>query len=311
MQRSWRLAVLVVAVLLAGCREAPEEGKVRVAATIFPLADLVEQVGGEQVEVALLVPPGVSPHGFELTGRSRAALQRAQLVVSAGPTDGWLSQAMIPRGAGHLSLAGAAAGHEEHDHDHAESAGHDDHAHAHDHHAHHDPHYWLDPRVMAELAEAVGEALAQRQPDQAELFRQRAADYAAQCRALAEEMRAEAQGFDHRVFIAQHAAYDVLAEMMGLEQVAAIQPVVGSAMTPSHLQALVEQVVEQGVPAIFTEPQLPAADAQAIRAAAARRGVTVKVLVLDPIGNPAVEGRGSYLANMRANLAALKEGLND
>ena len=36
----------------------------KVAATIFPLYDLVRQVAGPAVEVVLLVPPGGSPHTF-------------------------------------------------------------------------------------------------------------------------------------------------------------------------------------------------------------------------------------------------------
>lgn len=304
---------------LAGCSKPADEqaaGKVRVAATIFPLADLAEQVGGESVHVTCIVPPGMSPHGFELTSRGRSALGEARLVLSAGPTDAWLRPGLIPRSARHVELAQvigapAALDHaDDEDHeDHQEHEGHEDHeGHRHSH-AGPDPHYWLDPRNMAVLAEQMGEALAEIDPAHAADYRARAAAYAGQCRELAEEIRAAGAPLPHKVFVAAHPAYGHLAELMGLRQVASIEPVVGAAGTPGHLEALIRQVIDQKVPAIYVEPQLPARDAEAVRREAAARGWQVKVLMLDPMGNPSMPDRSTYVKNMRANVRALREGM--
>jgi len=308
-----RLGLIVLAAggwpLAAGCRERPDEtGKVVVAATIFPLADVVEQVGGAHVAVTCIVPPGITPHGFELNPAARRALARAALVVSAGPTDDWLRPRMVGEGAETLRLADLAEeGHDDGDDhaDHDEHAGHDgDHDHA-------DPHYWLNPNHVATLAEAVGEALAELDADHADDYRANAARYARQCRKLAKEMQTAAGAFTHKAFIAEHPAYGVLAELMGLRQIASVRPVVGAPLTPAHRRELIRQAVEMKVPVIFTERQLSGDEAEAIRAAAAAEGWTLKLGELDPIGNPSDDERRTYLANMRANLAALKEGLSD
>ncbi len=45
-----------------GCRVA---GKTCVAVSILPLAEFVEQIGGDRVSVTVMVPPGASPHTYE------------------------------------------------------------------------------------------------------------------------------------------------------------------------------------------------------------------------------------------------------
>jgi zinc transport system substrate-binding protein len=306
-----KLAICASVLVLAGCsgESQRDTGKVAVAATIFPLADLARQVGGEHVAVTCIVPPGISPHGFELNPRGRGALAEAKLILSAGPVDTWLRPAMVAR-ARHVVLADVAGpppvNDADHDDDHAGHTGHDDNAHV---HAGPDPHYWLDPRNMAALAERVGEALAELDPSHGEDYRRRAADYARQCRELVAEMAAAGADLPHKVFVAEHPAYARVAALMGLRQVASIEPVVGAAGAPGHIQELIDQVIAQRVPAIFTEPQLSGRDAQAVARAAAARGRPVKLLTLDPIGGESVPGRQTYLDNMRANMAALREGL--
>ncbi len=238
-----------------------------VAATVFPLADLVSRIGGDRVTVTCITPPGASPHAFELNPRNRRALAAARLVIYAGPTDQWFDKSLVGPDARVICLAELVVGHD-HDHDH-DAGGHD---------------------VDGPFA-AKGD------------------DYAARCEALAAEMKTQAAGFKHKTFVAEHPAYETMAEAMGLKQVASVQPVVGAARTPRHLRALIEQVVDERIPVIYTEPQLTGDDARTIQSAAAERGWVVKVLVLDPIGSPSVPGRRTYLENMRTNLAALKEGL--
>jgi zinc transport system substrate-binding protein len=68
----------------------PSEKIVRVVATIFPLADIIKQIGGEAVEVATLLTPGSSPHTFEPTVEQARAVSEADLMVFVGGgLDNW------------------------------------------------------------------------------------------------------------------------------------------------------------------------------------------------------------------------------
>jgi hypothetical protein len=79
MPRFYRVLRALVAVLLAAGALAPgtRTGTVKVAATIFPLHDIARQVAGSVADVALVLPPGASPHTFEPTPASVRELSGA------------------------------------------------------------------------------------------------------------------------------------------------------------------------------------------------------------------------------------------
>ncbi len=83
------LAFIVLAIVLvisAGGQDAP---KLKVAASFSILADVVQQVGGEKVEVISIVPNGQDPHGYEPSASEVAAFSDARVVfVNGGGFEG-------------------------------------------------------------------------------------------------------------------------------------------------------------------------------------------------------------------------------
>ncbi|UEC43001.1 MAG: hypothetical protein METHAR1v1_1010008, partial [Methanothrix sp.] len=77
------LALSLALALLCGCLSADEPaaapvgGKVKVVASTVPLGTFASMVGGDLVEVAVLVPPGASPHTFEPTPSKLAEVAEA------------------------------------------------------------------------------------------------------------------------------------------------------------------------------------------------------------------------------------------
>ena len=80
------LAVLFVPVLTAcgGGAGGPEDGPVNVVATYSILGDLVENVGGEKVELTTLVGPNGDAHTFEPAPSDNAELAEAEVVFENG-----------------------------------------------------------------------------------------------------------------------------------------------------------------------------------------------------------------------------------
>jgi manganese/zinc/iron transport system substrate-binding protein len=71
-----RAAVVVwVGMLATGSAFAQE--KIKIAATIGMVADLVKQVGGDRVEVQQLMGPGVDPHLYKPTSADAGRLGKA------------------------------------------------------------------------------------------------------------------------------------------------------------------------------------------------------------------------------------------
>src|SRR5919108_2203650 len=78
--------------ILAWAAPAPA-APLKVAATIFPLYDLVRQVAGPAVEVVLLVPPGASPHTFTVKPGTARALTGCVAVFTIGHgLDDWATR---------------------------------------------------------------------------------------------------------------------------------------------------------------------------------------------------------------------------
>src|SRR2546427_9382734 len=89
------------AILCAATPVLAAAAPLKVVATIFPLADLVHQIGKEHVEVVTLLPSGASPHTFEPTPSQVRDLAHAEVFVCVGAgLDGWAAKLLAARAGG-------------------------------------------------------------------------------------------------------------------------------------------------------------------------------------------------------------------
>src|ERR671935_2257809 len=84
----WLLGLsLATALLVVGCgASAGANGKRTVVAAFYPLAFAAEEIGGRNVHVENLTPPGAEPHDIELTPQEVARLQRRRTSCSTSRT---------------------------------------------------------------------------------------------------------------------------------------------------------------------------------------------------------------------------------
>lgn len=313
--------VLVLALTAAapGCAKKPDSGKVRVAASIFPLADVVRQIGGQHVQVDCMLPTGRSPHGYELTADNVAALHEARLLVLVGmDLESWGANGkqiaarrkatvleVGPLAAGHVeadSDGHAHAAHNGHDHD----AAHDDHADA-DAHVHHhqgDPHVWVDPVRMQAIATAVADALIGVDPAHKADYLANRDKFFAQLRQLDAQYRTGLAGVKHKQLVTFHETFNYLCDRYGLEH-AALAPPGGSGDNSDRLAKVEAFIRKNNVKVIFLEPEFSPEKFATVQS---RTGV--RTARLDPLGGEGLAGHDSYLAMMRTNLQTLTRELD-
>ena len=90
---------------------APPAGKLLVAATIVPLGDFCRQIGGDLVQVQVLIPPGASPHAFEPAPSVMARASQARVFVYIGAgLEPWAARLLRSRGSKNLVVVEAAQG---------------------------------------------------------------------------------------------------------------------------------------------------------------------------------------------------------
>lgn len=216
------------------------DGKPAVVASFFPLAELARAVGGPDVVVHDLTPPGVEPHDYEPSTRDIDRIEDADVVFYLG--GGF--QPAIERAAGRAQEAVDVLASVQADGD---------------------PHVWLDPTAMLTLVDVAARAI---DIDHGDAFRQALADLDAEYRRRLAPCRS-------RVLVTTHEAFGHLARRYNLEQ----QPLTGltpdAEPDPKRLAELADLVRARGVTTVFTEGT---DDAKAAEALAREAGVRTAVL---------------------------------
>lgn len=306
----------LLALLIAGCGTDGDDGDgaIDVAAAFYPLQFAAERVGGARVHVDNLTPPGAEPHDVELSARDVAAMLDADLVVYLAGFSPAIDAAAADAAAFDVTeAAGLTAGHgdEPHDDDHDDhgdghDVGHDDHDgdHEDDEHAGADPHFWLDPIRLADVGEAIAERLADIRPGAADDFRANAAALRDELEALDAELAAGLADCAITDIVTSHSAFGYLADRYGFRQVGVTGLSPHEEPSPGRVAEVSELVRERGVTTIYYETLVDPGVAETV---AAETGAATAVL--DPLeGLTADSAGGDYVAVMRANLDALRDG---
>lgn len=321
----------VLALTLAGCgrQDRPQSGKLNVVCTLFPYYDFVRQIGGDAVDVQLLVPAGRETHSFEPTPLDVIRISEADVFVyNGGESEQWVENILDAAGENIpyvLSMMGAAELHEEefsegmqgqganahehsdHDHGHGENGGGDD---AEDEETEYDEHIWTSPVNAMALCRAICDTLCEADPDNADGYRARLADYLDELQALDETFRD----------ITDHAARRLLVfgdrfpllyfcREYDLDYRAAFHGCAGDT-EPSlaTLKYLIDVVEEQEIPVVYTIELSSRKVAQAI---AETTGAQVRTFhSCQTVSRAEFDGGATYISLMTANAAALKEGLS-
>ena len=306
--RVWTLlaaSVTVAALLLLlaapGCGRRLAQGRMKVAASIVPLADFCRNVGGDRVEVRVMVPPGASPHTFEPTSGQMKFLSDARvLVVNGMSLESWATQVIgkidnpglveveagraVPKARLIMAVERSQTG------------GHDD-------RAAFDPHFWLDPGLAVYEVNAIRDGFIKADPAGKDVYRRNASDYVGMLEELDREIAAETSDFTRRKFVALHPAWTYFAERYGLEQVGVVEELPGKEPGASHIAGLISDIRTHDVKVVVAEPQLSSRAAEVI---AREAGPGVVVVKLDPLGNPDNPEVDTYIKMMKHDVDVMR-----
>ncbi len=143
------IITLLASSMLVGVSAAPAMAQERVSAvaTFSILGDLVSQVGGERVDVTMLVGPDGDGHVYSPSPADARRLTEADIIFKNGLLyEGWIDRLIASSGtqapviavAGNINAIPDSEHGQDHEDDDHEGHGHDDHGHDHDDHGHDD-----------------------------------------------------------------------------------------------------------------------------------------------------------------------------
>jgi zinc/manganese transport system substrate-binding protein len=260
---------------------------IKVVASFSILADMVREIGGDEVSVTALVPPDGDAHTYEPRPSDLLAIQAAKLVVTNGlGLDAWMDR--LIRGAGGSTarvVASAAVTPRRMSEGGRQVL---------------DPHAWQDPRNGVFYARAIMEGLIRATPDRADLLRAQGERYLAAIRetdAWIERTLAPVPP-PKRKIITSHDAFGYFGARYGIEFHAAQGIDTDAEPSARDLARLAAQIRREHIRAVFVENMTDPRIARALaREAGAVVGGTVYSDALSPPGGPAA----TYLAMFRHN----------
>lgn len=261
-----------------------------VVAALYPLAFVVERIGGPDASVQSLAAPGVEPHDLELSPRQVGDIADAALVLYLRGFAPAVDEAVEQNAAEHnIDVSTVVDLHSTGGSDGSGAGG-------------PDPHFWLDPVLLGGLAEIVGARLGELDPGHADDFTERAGALVDDLEDLDATYASGLADCATRTLVTSHDAFGYLSARYGLDQVsiAGLEPdAEPSAARITEVQNIVRS---SGTTTIFFEPLASSAVAESIAT-----DLGVASASLDPVESP--PEAGDYLTVMTANLAALRAGL--
>jgi len=208
--------IITCAVIIAGILQSissvavgQTQPKPRVVATLFPLQEFARAVGGENVQVDLLLPPGAEAHTWEPKPSDVTKIAQTDIFIYIGPSmEPWADKILQAVKKEKLKVLEASSGLQLLAAEHAEEkARMPIRPHEGTEPGALDPHVWLDFMMDCKIVDSLMAALGERDPARASSYRANAEAYKAQLNALDQKYRQGLSRCRHQqIILSGHAA---------------------------------------------------------------------------------------------------------
>jgi ABC-type Zn uptake system ZnuABC Zn-binding protein ZnuA len=280
-----------------------DDGRPTVVTTVAPITSIVADIVGDHAAVVGVVPEGTNSHTYEPAPSVAELMELADVVFVNGlqleePTKE-LAEANLDDDAVLVELGDETIGPDDYAYDFSfpEDEGKPN------------PHLWTNPPMAKRYAEIVKDTMSDLDPDNAADY---AANYAAFAAIVDDFDRSMRTSFatipvEQRKLLTYHDAYAYFADEYGWEIIGAIQVADFEDPTPKEVAALIEQVRDEEVRAIFGSEVFPSPVLEQIGREAKVR--YVDVLRDDDLPGEPGDDEHSWLGLMRFDFVTMTEAL--
>jgi ABC-type Zn uptake system ZnuABC Zn-binding protein ZnuA len=239
----------------ADAQTLPPPGEIRVLAVETFLADIAQNVAGDQLRVENLIPRGIDPHAFELTPQDVVRIADSDVLIANGSGfEAWLDKTV--HNAADLSgksveVINASAGLTSREPDPGVQEG------GEEEHGDTDPHYWLDPTQVIHYVENIQAGLEKAYPQAKAEFASNAQVYIQELVRLDTWIQENVAQIapENRKLVTNHESFGYFADRYGFQVIGAVIPSVSTNASPSAIEMteLIQLIRENHVKAIFLE----------------------------------------------------------
>ena len=227
--------------------------------SILPQKTFLKAIGGDKVNISLMVLPGNSPHTYEPKPSQMISVSKANLYFAMDVEfeDVWLPKFKslnssmkiidIAKNIEKMHMEQAHNGHESHD----------EHAHEGE-----DPHIWTSPENVKIIAQNIYEALAAHDTVNADYYKSNLERFLTSVDKTDVKITEILSNLKSRTFMVFHPSWGYFAKAYNLEQIAV--EVEGKSPKPKELVHLIKEAKEEKVTAIFTQLEFSDSSAKII-----------------------------------------------
>ena len=292
-----------------------EATEVVALASFYPLYEFTKEVGGDKVDVSLLVPQGVEPHDWEPTINDVQRISQADLIIINGVGfESWIQNieelnpdVMIIDSSKGIEIIEWEKHEEEHDEEHEEEHDEHDEEHEeeHDEHDDHllgDPHIWLNPVLAKVQVQNIADGLIKFNPENEQTYSSNAEVFLNKLDTLDSKITNELQNCK-KDFLVYHNAFSYFANEYGLTQHTIVKGNDPHAEpTSRHYEEIINLAQDLELNIIFTEEGKDKRTSDVIS-----DEINASVLTLSPL--EIITDDSSYIENMEKNLSNLQKAL--
>ncbi len=262
--------------------ENQDSEKINVTVSILPQEYFVEKIGGDEVEVEAIIPPGASPATFEPRPTDLAKLEKSEVYFRIGHVPFEKNNIdRIAKSNPEMKIVDTSKNvelreieehtHGEEGHDHSEEEHfHDEENHEEseknetDHKDEHgdDPHIWLDPNLVIIQVENIYEALVEIRPEKEDYFKENKNEFVKELETLDRELQETFKPFEGQTMLVFHPAFGYLADRYSFTQ--EHFEVEGKEPSIEEIEKIISEANEDEVKVVFVQKQFSTTSAETI-----------------------------------------------
>lgn len=311
------IAAVLILLSLCACADTKtaESGKIKVVCTVFPIYDWTREIVGDKAEIIWLAQNGTDMHSFQPSVADIVKIAECDvLIYIGGESDKWVNEASKQyenedRELINLTaLLGDSLKEEEHtegmeeEHEHEEEE------------TEYDEHVWLSIKNAVLFSGAIADALADKDPQNAEFYKENARNYTKKLTALdGEYQKAASEAKNKTLLFADRFPFRYLTEDYGLSYYAAFpgcsSETEASFETVAFLSAKADEL---GLKSIIKTETAGTKIAETVIANTKEKNQEILVLdSMQSVGIKDAKNGITYLSVMEKNLETLKKALGE
>jgi len=291
--------------LITSCKEASEaNGKLNVVTTTSMITDLVQNIGGDKINVQGLMGSGVDPHLYKASAGDVTKLNQADLIFYGGlHLEGKLVEVFEKMKSQNLETVAVSDALDKNTLIGSKYFA-----------SNYDPHIWFDVANWEKITQFVVEKLSEADPEHKAVFTENGDRYLKKLAKLNEEIQSTIATLpkEKRILVTAHDAFSYFGKAYGFQVVGLQGLSTATEAGVQDMQKLSAFIIEHKVKAVFVESSVPKRTIEALQASVKSKGHDVSIggtLYSDALGNlGTVEGTyiGMFEYNVKTIVAALK-----